>query len=177
MYIGLGSSFFVDNSIFIHPRHEITIDVEFGVPAFFKLLPFFCTIIFTILAITISEFFAKSLVSFKYNRFSYNLFSFFNQRFYIELFYNKFITGVILKMGGQTTKILDKGCVELIGPFGLEKGLLALGKNIAYLDTGVVTSYALYILMGLIFYLLVPMVYFIDSSIIILTLFSLFFFN
>jgi len=41
MYIGLGSSFFCDNSIFIHPSHEIMIDVEFGVPAFLKLLPFF----------------------------------------------------------------------------------------------------------------------------------------
>jgi NADH-ubiquinone oxidoreductase chain 5 len=39
----------------------------------------------------------------------------------IELFYNKYITGLILKLGGQTTKVIDKGSVELLGPYGLEK--------------------------------------------------------
>ena len=30
IYIGLGSGFFIDNSIFIHPMHEILINTEFG---------------------------------------------------------------------------------------------------------------------------------------------------
>jgi NADH-ubiquinone oxidoreductase chain 5 len=94
-------------------------------------------------------------MSFKFTRFGYNLFGFFNQRFLVELFYNKYITGTILALGGQTNKILDKGSIELIGPFGLEKGLLNLSKNIANMDTGVITSYALYILVGLIFYILI----------------------
>ena len=29
-----------------------------------------------------------------------------------------------LNLGGQTTKVLDKGSVELLGPYGLEKGLI-----------------------------------------------------
>ena len=65
------------------------------------------------------------------------------------------ITNLILNLGGQTTKIIDKGGIELIGPFGLEKGLLNLSKNIAKLDTGIITSYALYILIGLIIYILI----------------------
>lgn len=113
-------------------------------------------------------------MSFKYSRFGYNLFGFFNQRFFVELFYNKYITGLILKLGGQTTRILDKGSVELVGPFGLEKGLLILSKNIASLDTGIVTTYSLYILTGLIFYLLIPFLNLIDSSLLILILFALF---
>jgi NADH-ubiquinone oxidoreductase chain 5 len=32
------------------------------------------------------------------------------------------VTGLILKLGGQTTKVIDKGSVELLGPYGLEKG-------------------------------------------------------
>ncbi len=50
------------------------------------------------------------------------------------------LSGTILALGGQTTKIIDKGSIELIGPFGLEKGLLNLSKNIAKLDTGIITS-------------------------------------
>ena len=104
----------------------------------------------------------------------YNIFSFFNQRFFIELLYNKYITGLILRLGGQTTKVLDKGSVELLGPFGLEKGLLSLSKNISALDTGVITSYALYILIGLIFYILIPYLYLLDNSLLLLILLSFF---
>jgi NADH-ubiquinone oxidoreductase chain 5 len=63
--------------------------------------------------------------------------------------------------------------VELLGPFGLEKGLITLSRNIASLDTGVITSYALYILIGLIFYVLIPYLSLADSSLIILILLSL----
>jgi NADH-ubiquinone oxidoreductase chain 5 len=156
IYIGLGSAFFADNSLFIHPSHEIMIDTEFAVPTIWKLLPFFCTIFFSALALTLSEFYPSLIMLFKFSRFGYNLFGFFNQRFLIEMFYNKFITGFILRLGGQTTKILDKGSIELIGPFGLEKGLLLLSKSLASLDTGVITTYALYILTGLIFFISIP---------------------
>jgi hypothetical protein len=51
-------------------------------------------------------------------------------------------------------KVIDKGSIEYIGPHGLEKGLLNISNNIAKLNTGIITSYALYILVGLIFYIL-----------------------
>ena len=153
IFIGLGSSFFIDNSIFIHPVHEIMIDTEFAVPVLFKLLPLVCTISFSALAIILSEFLPESLISFKFSKLGYNIFGFFNQRFLVEMFYNKYITNLVLDLGGQTTKVLDKGSIELLGPFGLEIGLVNLSKNIASLSTGIVTSYALYILVGLIGYL------------------------
>jgi len=160
IFIGLGSNFFSDNSLFIHPLHEIMLDTEFAVPTLFKLLPLMLTVTLSILAIVLSEFFPKILIHFKFSRLGYNLFSLFNQRFFIEMFYNKYITNLILDLGGQTTKVVDKGSVELLGPYGLETGLLSLSKSISKLDTGVITSYALYILVGLIFYILIP--YFID---------------
>ena len=97
----------------------------------------------------------------------------FNQRFFIELLYNKYVTGFILKLGGQTVKILDKGSVELIGPYGLEKGFTSLSKNIARLDTGLITSYALYILVGFVFYVIILFLSLVDNSIIILGLLAL----
>ena len=174
IFIGLGSGFFADNSLFIHPTHEIMLDTEFAVPTLFKLLPLVFTISLSALALVISEFLGKILINFKYSRLGYNIFGFFNQRFLIELFYNKYITGLVLILGGQTTKIIDKGAVELFGPYGLEKGLINLSKNIASLDTGVITSYALYILVGLIFYILIPYLEIFDNSLVILMLLSLF---
>jgi NADH-ubiquinone oxidoreductase chain 5 len=174
IFIGLGSGFFADNSLFIHPTHEIMLDTEFAVPTLFKLLPLVFTVFLSVLAIIISEFVGKVLITFKFSRLGYNIFGFFNQRFLIELFYNKYITGLVFKLGGQTTRVLDKGSIELLGPYGLEKGLINLSRNIASLDTGVITSYALYILIGLIFYILIPYLAIFDNSLLLLILLSLF---
>ena len=152
IFIGLASGFFSDNSLFIHPLHEIMLNTEFAVPTLFKLLPLFFTISLSLISLLFTEFYPKLLVRFKFSNFGYNIFGFFNQRFFVELFYNKYICGIILKLGGQTTKVMDKGLVELIGPYGLERNLTNLSRSINKLNTGVVTYYALYILMGLIFY-------------------------
>ncbi len=175
IFIGLGSGFFIDNSIYIHPSHEIMLNTEFAVPIIFKLLPIIFTFSFTFLALILSEFLPKSLIYFKFTRFGYNIFGFFNQRFLIELFYNKYITGLILNLGGHTTKIIDKGSVELLGPFGLEKGLVNLSNSIANLSTENVTSYALYILIGFILYILIPYLYLIDNSLFLLIILGLFY--
>ena len=174
IFIGLGSGFFADNSLFIHPTHEIMLNTEFAVPTLFKLLPLFFTISLSVLAIVLSELLGKILITFKYTRLGYNIFGFFNQRFLIELFYNKYITGLVFKLGGQTTKVIDKGSVELLGPYGLEKGLINLSKNIVSLDTGVITSYAFYILIGLIFYILIPYLSLFDNSLLLLIILGLF---
>jgi len=174
IFIGLGSGFFVDNSLFIHPSHEIMLDTEFAVPTLFKLLPFIFTLSLSIISVLLCEFLPKLLVNFKFTRLGYNIFSFFNQKFYVELFYNRYIIEGILKLGGQTTKSLDKGSVEFLGPYGLERGLVSLSNSIGKLSTGVVTTYALYILIGLIFY--ISQLYFSsnDNNLLILVIFTLF---
>ena len=173
MFIGMASGFFSDNSLFTHPLHETMLETEFAVPTLFKLLPFLLTVTLSALSLILSEYLPKSLIYFKLTRTGYNIFSFFNQRFLIELFYNKYLTRYILKLGGQTTKVLDKGSVELLGPYGLEKGLLKLSKSLSSLDTGVITSYALYILMGLISYILIPYISLKDISILLCLLFGI----
>ena len=173
IFIGLGLGFFADNSIFIHPIHEIMLNTEFAVPSLFKLLPLVFTVLLSVIAIVLSEFMPKVIINFKLNRIGYNIFSFFNQRFFIELLYNKYITGIVLKLGGHTTKVLDKGGVELLGPYGLEKGLLWLSKSISALNTGVITTYALYILVGLILYILIPYLFLFDNALLLLILLSL----
>lgn len=172
MFIGLGSNFFQDNSLFIHPSHEIMLDTEFAVPTLFKILPLIFTISLSMIAIIMSEFTPKALINFKLSRLGYNIFSFFNQRFLIEMFYNRYVTDLVLKLGGQTTKVIDKGSIELIGPFGLEKGLVNLSKNLSKLDTGVITSYALYILVGLTFYIVLPFFNEIDNNLLVIAIFG-----
>ena len=69
---------------------------------------------------------------------------------------------------------MEKGVFEIIGPYGISNVLFNTGKIISKLDTGIITSYALYIvlgLIGLIFLIFFPIFFNIfDSS-------SLFFFE
>lgn len=149
------------------------LDTEFAVPTIFKILPLIFTVSLSLLSIILSEFIPKALISFKLSRFGYNVYSFFNQRFLVELFYNRYVTDLILKLGGQTTKVIDKGSIELVGPFGLEKGLMRLSRSIASLDTGVITSYALYILVGLTSYMLIPYLYTVDNNLLLVVILGL----
>jgi NADH-ubiquinone oxidoreductase chain 5 len=174
IFIGLGTNFFSDNSLFIHPNHEIMLDTEFAIPVLFKLLPFLFTISLSIISIMLSEFLPKLLINFKYSKLGYNLFSFFNQRFFIELIYNTYIVEFIFKLGGQTTNIIDKGSVELLGPYGLERGLVNLSNNIDKLSTSVITTYALYILIGLMFYISLFYFSYNDNNLLILVIFTFF---
>lgn len=169
LFIGLGSSFLsYDNSLFIHPIHEIMLDTEFAIPIKIKLLPLLFTVSLIVIYFILSEFLPNRLIFFKFSSLGYNLFSFLNKRFLIEYFYNNYITAIIFKFGFHTVNVLDKGSLELLGPYGLEKGLLIISRNIAQLDTGVVTSYALYILAALIFYILVPYIFLYSSNLLLL---------
>ena len=173
MFTGLASGFFVDNSLFIHPLHEITLEAEFAVPTIFKLIPLILTIIFTICFFILLELLPSFNIYLKFTKLGYNIFNFFNLRFLVECIYNRYITNFVLKLGEQTTKVLDKGSVELLGPYGLERGLVSLSQNLSKLDTGVVTSYALYILIALVLYVFMPYIYSEDISVILLMLYTL----
>lgn len=48
-----------------------------------------------------------------------------------------------------TSKILDRGAIELLGPFGLTNSLYGGSRQIALLDTSRLTDYSLYIMIGL----------------------------
>src|ERR1700735_273616 len=117
IYIGLGSDFFSDNSIYIHPINEIMIDTENIIPIFIKMLPFILSILFFILYILVVNIFkifnltlVKNILEYKiflyintisiFNKAVYYVFSFFNQRALFEFYYNKFISQIILNLGG-----------------------------------------------------------------------------
>ncbi len=172
IFIGLGSGFFLDNSIFIHPYHESMVDTELSNITLYKLFPLLSLITLSLLFFLIFEFKNKLLVLAKFYGFTYNIYSFFNQRFFVELFYNNYVTNTIIKLGDQTTKVLDRGSIELLGPQGLEKGLLFLSKSLAGLSTGIITSYALYILIALIFYIIIPLFLIYDYSLLLMIIIS-----
>ncbi len=81
IFIGLGSNFFADNSIFIYPNNEIMINTEFAVPSIFKLLPFIFTLLFSILAILLSEYLPEIVIRFKLSNLGKTIFGFLTKDF------------------------------------------------------------------------------------------------
>ena len=65
------------------------------------------------------------------------------------LIYNNYLIGVGLQLGYIISKVLDRGVIEVVGPYGLSNVLSNTGFNISKLDTGVITTYSLYITLAL----------------------------
>jgi NADH-ubiquinone oxidoreductase chain 5 len=72
MFIGIGTDLFIDNSIFIHPNHEILIETEFATPILFKILPLILTILLSMYYIFNNENKLKINIKF-YNSLLYNI--------------------------------------------------------------------------------------------------------
>jgi NADH-ubiquinone oxidoreductase chain 5 len=62
--------------------------------------------------------------------------------------YNKYIIGPALSLGLSTSKILDRGVIELLGPHGLSQSLYTSSRQLASIDTGVISTYGLFIFIG-----------------------------
>jgi NADH-ubiquinone oxidoreductase chain 5 len=66
--------------------------------------------------------------------------------------WNAAVTGLVItplmNLGYVTSKVLDRGLIETVGPYGLSTVLPNMGRTIASYDTSVVTNYALYIVLG-----------------------------
>ena len=148
LFVGIGSDFF-GNAIFISPNNISLVEAEFSLPLIYKLLP-------TILSIA-----GASLAIFLYHKSPYilsegskspvfiKLYTFLNGQYLFDTIYNNYIISKGLESGYTISKVLDRGIIEMIGPFGISNVLTNTSNRISTLDTGVITTYSLYITLGL----------------------------
>ena len=148
LLVGVGSDF-LSNSIFVHPDHVTLIEAEFSLPIFIKLLPAILSLLGAVLGIFLYYNTPEFVISLTETSFGRQIYVFLNGKFLFDVLYNKYLISGGLKFGYIISKVLDKGVIELVGPYGLSNILMNTGKNIAKLDTGVVTTYSLYIALGL----------------------------
>jgi NADH-ubiquinone oxidoreductase chain 5 len=150
--VGVGSDF-LSNSIFVHPNHITLIEAEFSLPILVKLLPAILSLIGAILGLFLYHKTPEFLLSLTDTTFGRKVYTFLNSKFLFDVLYNKFFISGGLTLAYIISKILDKGVIELVGPYGLSRVITNTGLNIAKLDTGVVTTYSLYICLGLLTFL------------------------
>ena len=148
LFVGVGSDFF-GNSLFIHPKNIALIEAEFSLPLIIKLLPAILSLLGASLAIFLYNYYPYIIINLTETSLGRKIYTFLNGKYYFDIIYNNYIIAEGLKLGYNISKILDKGVIELIGPHGLSSSLTKTGINIAKLDTGVITTYSLYITLGL----------------------------
>ena len=148
LFVGIGSDFF-GNSLFIHPKNISLIEAEFSLPLIIKLLPAILSLLGATLAIFLYNYSSQIIINITETYLGRKIYTFLNGKYFFDIIYNNYFITEGLKLGYNISKILDKGVIELIGPYGLSSSLTNTGINISKLDTGIITTYSLYITLGL----------------------------
>lgn len=149
LYVGQGSDF-LSSALFIHPSHITLVEAEFSIPLFYKLLPAIGSMFGAATALLLYHQSPDFAVSLTQSKLGYMMYSFFNGKYFFDVIYNHYIINKALGIGLVTSKVLDRGLIEKVGPFGLTDSFYSTSRQIATLDSGIITSYALYIILGFI---------------------------
>lgn len=149
LFVGMSSDF-LSESLFIHPNHIHLVEAEFGLPLVIKLMPLIGTILGSSLALYLYHIVPRYTISLTNSKIGRQFYRFFNGKYYIDVIYNHYIIYGGLGLGYILSKVLDRGVIELVGPYGLEKSLTKGSQNIARLDTGNLTNYALYMTISMV---------------------------
>nr|YP_009502237.1 NADH dehydrogenase subunit 5 [Porolithon onkodes]ASB29839.1 NADH dehydrogenase subunit 5 [Porolithon onkodes] len=153
-FVGIGSDFW-NTSIFILSNHLVFIEAEF-LPTKIKWLPFFLSS-FGVIAASFINIFNKNFFIFNKKNRLLSFFSFLvNKKWYIDIIHNRIFVILFLNFGYLISfKILDRGFIELLGPYGMSRAVNQYSKNLIKLQTGQITHYLFFMILGLCFFSLV----------------------
>ena len=148
MLIGLGTNFW-GNSLFTLPNNVSLVESEF-IPYWIKLIPVLFSLSGAILAFISYHFYSNYLYSFKISFLGRKIYSFLNKKWYFDKIYNEFIVQKFLDFGYNISfKALDRGIVEVIGPFGIVRTIGNLTRIITNLQSGYIYHYAFIMFTGI----------------------------
>lgn len=148
LFVGIGTDFF-GNALYIHPNKIDLVEAEFSMNILLKLLPSILSIIGAISAVYLYQNSPGTINSITESSLGRKIYGFLNGQYLFDTLYNHYIIGKGLHLGYAISKVLDRGVIETVGPYGLSNVLINTGNNIAKLDTGIITTYALYITLAL----------------------------
>lgn len=147
IFIGFGTNFW-GNSIFTLAVNSNTFEAE-CLPVFIKWLPFFISISGILLA-SILNIFNNSFLLFHYNKFLM-FFSFvLSKKWYWDKIYNILLVKPIMDFGYFISfKNIDRGFIELSGPFTLSKFVSTWSFYLTKIQTGQITHYLFFMVIGI----------------------------
>ena len=148
LWVGPGTDF-LSTALYQHPNHVALVEAEFAVPHNIKLLPAIVSISAASLAVFIYHVIPSFSVNFTRSGVGLFLYRFLMGKWLFDVIVVGLVIKPALSLGHIISKVLDRGVIELVGPFGLTTGLTDTARLIARYDSGLVTSYALYMVLGI----------------------------
>ncbi len=148
LWVGPGTDF-LSTALFQHPGHVALVEAEFALPLNIKLLPAIVSIGGASLAVFVYHVIPSFSVNITRSNIGLILYRFLIGKWLFDVVIVGFVIKPALALGHVISKVLDRGVIELVGPFGLTTGLTDTSRLIARYDSGLVTSYALYMVLGI----------------------------
>jgi NADH-ubiquinone oxidoreductase chain 5 len=147
LWLGMGTDY-LSAVLPQHPSHVSLVEAEFALPVLYKQLPLVMTLLGAMGAVFLYGPGMRLAVSLTDSALARALYGFINGQWR----WNAAVTGLVItplmNLGYVASKVLDRGLIETVGPYGLSTVLPNMGRTIASYDTSVVTNYALYIVLG-----------------------------
>jgi NADH-ubiquinone oxidoreductase chain 5 len=151
MMIGLGTPFW-GNALFCSPLKNIFVEAEY-IPQTVKYLPLILTAAGAVFAYLINiniDFISNVSYPFALTKMGRTIYLFFNKRWLFDKVYNDLIAKTAMNFGYNISfKALDKGAIEILGPYGITKTIQVLLREVKTVQTGYVYHYALIMLIAL----------------------------
>lgn len=148
MIIGMGTHFW-GNAIYVAPKNMNAIDAEF-IPQIWKLLPVCLSIFGASLSFYLYTFGSRILYDWKLSSTGKSFYNFFNKKWFFDKVYNEYITQSFLSFGYHISyKTIDRGIIELLGPYGFSRLVSMQSYALQKLQTGFLYHYTLVILISL----------------------------
>lgn len=153
LFIGSGTNFW-GSAIFILPKYSNFIEAE-ELPTVIKWLPFILSLLGVLFASFINIVSKTFYVGSSFQNFS-SFFGFLiSKKWYWDILYNRLAIFPILNFGYLISfKILDRGFIELSGPYGFSKFVPFWSQIFSKLQTGQITHYLFFMVFSFCFFLL-----------------------
>nr|UUL99665.1 NADH dehydrogenase subunit 5 [Prunus salicina] len=151
LFVGyLAKANFWANSPFVLPKNEILAESEFAAPTITKLIPIPFSTSGASVAYNVNPVADQFQRAFQTSTFCNRLYSFFNKRWFFDQVLNDFLVRSFLRFGYEVSfEALDKGAIEILGPYGISYTFRRLAERISQLQSGFVYHYAFAMLLGL----------------------------
>ena len=127
------------------------LDAEF-IPTSIKLVPVIFSLTGAISSYILYTFGQRALFELKISPIGRGLYNFLNRKWFFDKVYNEVVNQNALAFGYHTSyKIIDRGIIEMLGPYGLSNLVSTKGTYLSRLQTGYVYHYAFLMLVGITF--------------------------
>jgi proton-translocating NADH-quinone oxidoreductase chain L len=153
LFVGLGTPFW-GNALGGSASHTTSLEAEY-ISQEMKHLPFVLTVIGASLGLCLnSPLLSPQVYKMKLSSFFRSIYIFLNRRWLFDKVYIDWIGRPSLTFGYQVSfKSIDKGVLEILGPFGITESIRRLLVHVREIQSGLIYHYAFMILLGLTFLL------------------------